>query len=127
MPVFVDNQHHVLVDYLRDLLSKATAAYFALAFVRQSGTNLLVRDITRLIERGGTVSLLFGDDFGATEGHAIETLRSVGVSLKYYMGPQSFHPKGYILTISGETWAIIGSSNLSAVSCSSSRSFFSWY
>jgi hypothetical protein len=75
---------------------------------------LLKQELERLIGRGGTVNILFGDDFGATEGHAVEALQLIGANLRYYSATQSFHPKGYIFKVSGRIWAVIGSSNLSA-------------
>jgi HKD family nuclease len=113
MPVFIENHQTLLVSQIKNLLRQAEEAYFALAFVRHSGVNLLKSDIEALIKRNGNVHLLFANDFGATEVSAIETLQEIGVSLKFYSNVVSFHPKAYIFKIKNAIWAIIGSSNLS--------------
>jgi HKD family nuclease len=114
MPIFLENRDRLLLDHIRNLLRRADKAYFALAFVRHSGVNLLKADIEALLKRKGSVQVLFANDFGATEASAVETLREIGVSLKFYSDAFSFHPKSYIFQNGKSVSAIIGSSNLSA-------------
>ncbi len=112
---FVDNHSKSLRDVLKLHLSDSTEALFALAFIRQSGLNMIVSDVEGIVERGGKVSILFGNDFGATEAEAIITLKEVGVRLRYFSKPNSsFHLKAYLLKKANSALAIIGSSNLSA-------------
>ncbi len=112
---FVDNHLKSLRDVLKYHLSDSTEALFALAFIRQSGLNMIVADVEAIIQRGGKVSILFANDFGATEAEAITILKEVGVRLRYFSKPNtSFHLKAYLLKKANSAIAIIGSSNLSA-------------
>lgn len=114
MPEFINNKTVILRDKLNHFLSESDEALFALAFVRQSGVNLLVKEMSNLIQRKGKLLILFANDFGATEAEAVVSLQEIGAEVKFFSGQQSFHPKGYIFKKSNEGYAIIGSSNLSA-------------
>lgn len=115
MADFIDNRSVRLRDALKKHLSESIEALFALAFIRQSGVNMIVSDLVNLIQRGGKVSILFANDFGATEAEAIISLQEIGVRLRYFSKPNaSFHLKTYIFKKANIDAAIIGSSNLSA-------------
>jgi HKD family nuclease len=114
MPEFINNKTVLLRDKINSFLSETDEALFALAFVRQSGVNLLVKEMSNLIQRRGKLLILFANDFGATEAKAVVSLQEIGAEVKFFSGQQSFHPKGYIFKKSNEGYVIIGSSNLSA-------------
>jgi HKD family nuclease len=114
MPEFINNRTLLLRDKLNHFLAETNEAFFALAFIRQSGINMLVKEMMRLIQRKGKLLILFANDFGATESEAIVSLQEIGAELRFFSGQQSFHPKGYIFKKSDAGHAIIGSSNLSA-------------
>ena len=114
MPIFIENRQHLLVDHVKTLLRQSDQAYFALAFVRHSGVNLLRTEMETLIKKGGSISVLFANDFGATDSSAIRALEEIGTDLKFYSDAVSFHPKAYIFKTRNGLWAIVGSSNLSA-------------
>ena len=114
MPEFINNKTVILRDKLNHFLRETNEALFALAFVRQSGVNLLVKEMSNLIQRKGKLLILFANDFGATEADAVVSLQEIGAEVKFFSSQQSFHPKGYIFKKSNEGYAIIGSSNLSA-------------
>ncbi|HOI29809.1 MAG TPA: phospholipase D-like domain-containing protein [Melioribacteraceae bacterium] len=122
MVTFIDNKNILLKDFLKEQFDNSVEALCALAFIRQSGVNMLIPFIEKFIERGNSVSIIFANDFGATEAEAIRTLKEVGVKLKYYSNPRtSFHIKSYIFKKSNYGLAIIGSSNLSASGLSSGK------
>ncbi len=102
-------------DALKLHLSEANEVLLALAFIRQSGVNMIINALESMIHRGGKVSILFANDFGATEAEAVISLQEIGVQLKYYSKPSSsFHVKAYIFKKPSSGVVIIGSSNLSA-------------
>ncbi len=112
---FIENDSTLLRDVLKRHLSESSEALFALAFIRQSGVNMIFSDLVNLIHRGGKVSILFANDFGATQAEAIRTLGEIGVQLRFFSRPNaSFHVKAYLLKKADSGIAIIGSSNLSA-------------
>lgn len=112
---FIDNHSKKLRDALKLHLSDSTEVFFALAFIRQSGLNMIFADIEAIIQRGGKVTVLFANDFGATESEAITTLKELGVRLKFFSKTNiSFHLKAYLFKKATSAVAIIGSSNLSA-------------
>ena len=122
MVTFIDNKTILLKDLLKQQFEDSIEALFALAFIRQSGVNMLIPYIEKFIERSHSVSILFANDFGATEAEAIKTLQEVGVRLRYYSNPHtSFHIKSYIFKKSNYGLTIIGSSNLSASGLSSGK------
>ncbi len=114
MPQFIDNNSIFLRDKLKQFLNETEEALFALAFIRQSGLNMLVQEITGLIKRRGRLIVLFGNDFGATQSEAILSLQELGADLRFFSSQQSFHPKGYLFKRGRMGNLIIGSSNLSA-------------
>jgi HKD family nuclease len=117
---FIDNDSICLRDVLKLHLSDSDEALFALAFIRQSGVNMIFPELLKMIQRGGKVSILFANDFGATEAEAIVSLREIGVQLRYYSKPNSsFHIKAYLFKKPISCMAVIGSSNLSASGLSS--------
>lgn len=122
MAIFINNKNIILKDYLKEQFESSTEALFALAFIRQSGVNMLIPFIEKFIQRGNSISIIFANDFGATESEAVRTLKEVGVRLKYYYNPKtSFHIKSYIFKNSNYGLAIIGSSNLSASGLSTGK------
>lgn len=114
MPQFIDNKSILLRDKLKQLQREADDVFFALAFVRQSGLNILIHDISELRRRNGKLHVLFANDFGATEPDAIVSLQEVGAEMRFFSSHQSFHPKAYIFKKANDGHVIIGSSNLSA-------------
>lgn len=115
MPDLINNHSILLRDVLKLHLSEANEVWFALAFVRQSGVNMIINALETLIHRGGKVYVLFANDFGATEAEAIISLQEIGVQLRYYSKPNSsFHVKAYLFKKPNSGVAIVGSSNLSS-------------
>jgi len=68
MVIFIDNKTTLLKDILKEQFSNSTEALFGLAFIRQSGVNMFIPFIERFIQSGKKVSILFANDFGASEG-----------------------------------------------------------
>jgi len=110
---FIENRNRTLLDEICSNLDEFNRIYIAVAFVRDSGVNLLIKKIEQRIREDAKIFLLFGNDFGISELEAIRQLLDIGVNIKIYSGPNTFHLKTYIFSNEFETKAIIGSSNIS--------------
>lgn len=102
-----------MLDEICSNLDEFNKICIAVAFVRDSGVNLLIKKIEQRIRDGAKIFLLFGNDFGISELESIRQLLDIGVNTKIYAGPNTFHLKTYIFSNEFETKAIIGSSNIS--------------
>ena len=106
-----------LVQALRDDLRYCAAASFAVAFVMESGLDILEGDLRAAALRGATIRLLTSDYLGVTEPAALRRLVSIGTAALvrcYEVGRGSFHPKAYLFDhTDGSRRAFIGSANLS--------------
>jgi hypothetical protein len=118
---FIENHTAKLFDELTAMFAEASAVYIAVAFVRSSGVALLAEPISEAINRGVSVSLMFGLDFALSQPQAIRRLGALGVATRFYSSRDAFHPKGYIFQIGASTRAMVGSSNLSASGLTSGR------
>jgi superfamily II DNA or RNA helicase len=106
-----------LVQALRDELRYCAAASFAVAFVMESGLDILEGDLRAAALRGASIRLLTSDYLGVTEPAALRRLVSLGPTALvrcYEVGRGSFHPKAYLFDhTDGSGRAFIGSANLS--------------
>ena len=106
-----------LVQALRDELKHCVSAHFAVAFVMETGLDILEGDLRAAVLRGATVRVLTSDYLGVTEPAALRRLLSLGTTAAvkcYETGRGSFHPKAYLFEhADGSARAFIGSANLS--------------
>jgi superfamily II DNA or RNA helicase len=106
-----------LVRALRDELRYCAAASFAVAFVMESGLDILEGDLRAAALRGANIRFLTSDFLGVTEPTALRRLLSIGPAAMvkcYEVGRESFHPKAYLFDrTDGSGRAFIGSANLS--------------
>ena len=106
-----------LVHALRDELRHCTAASFAVAFVMESGLDILEGDLRAAALRGARIRFLTSDYMDVTEPAALRRLLSMGPAAMvrcYEVGRGSFHPKAYLFDhADGSSRAFIGSANLS--------------
>jgi superfamily II DNA or RNA helicase len=102
---------------LRDELRCCVTANFAVAFVMESGLDILEGDLRAAALRGANIKFLTSDYLGVTEPAALRRLLSIGPNAFvrcYEVGRGSFHPKAYLFDHSdGSGRAFIGSANLS--------------
>jgi HKD family nuclease len=106
---------------LRTSFRRATTVNIAVAFLKQSGFNLVKNDFLKISNKG-SVELIVGLDFKSTEPRTLKELLkySKDFNIKCYCfsdylsaGIPVFHPKLYYVEQKGNTaTAIIGSSNL---------------
>jgi superfamily II DNA or RNA helicase len=106
-----------LVQALRDELKHCASASFAVAFVMETGLDILEGDLRAAALRGATIRFLTSDYLGVTEPAALRRLLSLGTTAVvkcYETGRGSFHPKAYLFEhADGSARAFIGSANLS--------------
>ena len=109
-----------LMPHLVGDLDAATQADIAVAFILQSGVDILEPHLLDLLEqRNGTLRLVTGDYMDATDPDALQRLLDLPgkVHLRLFQTAQSkvsFHPKSYLFTTSqNRSTAYVGSSNLS--------------
>lgn len=107
-----------LLPHLRADLDRAAAADLAVAFIRESGLDLIIEHLRDLLDRGGRLRILTGDYLGVTEPRALRKLMDLSGRMRlrvFEASAVSFHPKAYIVyRPNGSGTAYIGSSNLSA-------------
>jgi len=115
-----------LLPNLKSAIDRSEQVDFSVAFIKQSGLDLLRGHLQDLLNRQGRVRIITGDYLDVTEPEALEDLLEQGPSLELYVvecSPgMSFHPKAYLFyntkhPATGHSpighSAYIGSSNLS--------------
>lgn len=116
-----------LLPHVRAHLDRSQRADFAVAFVLESGMELLQPHLVDLVDRGGQVRFLTGDYLGVTDPGALVALldfanlypAAVDVRVFETRGG-SFHPKSYIFYADrGGGVALVGSSNLTRTALTS--------
>lgn len=103
-----------MVDVVREGLSWADEASFAVSFTRCSGLGLLIDPLRELINRKGRVQLLTSTYMNVTQPEALSSLlRIKGLDCFIQDGATGFHSKFWLFDKAkrAECWA--GSSNLS--------------
>lgn len=103
-----------MLDVVREGLSWANEAAFAISFTRCSGLGLLIDPLQEMVERKGRARLLTSTYQCITQPEALQSLLRVkGLDVFLQDGPTGFHSKFWLFNTdeNGECWA--GSSNLS--------------
>jgi superfamily II DNA or RNA helicase/diadenosine tetraphosphate (Ap4A) HIT family hydrolase/HKD family nuclease len=113
-----------LLPHLLSHMDSCVRADLAVAFILESGMDLLEEHLQDVLDRGGRIRLLTGDYLGITDPKALTRLLDLQEGRKdqldlrvFESGGVSFHPKAYIFYFadppeSGVSY--VGSSNLSA-------------
>lgn len=106
-----------LLPHLLEGLRHAKQVDLLVAFLMESGVNLLVENLKVAVNRGAGVRIVCVNYMNITQPAALYRLRyCLGdqVSLKFYSdSKKSFHPKAYFFTYDTHTDLFVGSSNLS--------------
>jgi superfamily II DNA or RNA helicase/HKD family nuclease/diadenosine tetraphosphate (Ap4A) HIT family hydrolase len=105
-----------LIRPLLEDLDHAQQVDIAVAFVFDSGIDLIGAHLREVLERGGAVRFLTGDYMDATDPRALRRLLDLEGNIQrrvFESTSESFHPKAYIFVRrSGSGVAYVGSSNL---------------
>lgn len=106
-----------LYDSLIKELKKAEEIKIIVSFLRESGAQLLVRDLKKQALKGADIKILTSRYLNITEPSAIYLLKNeLGdlAELKFFDDEEiSFHPKAYFFKNETEDVLYIGSSNIS--------------
>ena len=124
---FTRGQLDPLLPHLKALIDGSKQADFSVAFIKQSGVDLLRGHLQDLLERQGRVRIITGDYLDVTEPQALEDLLELGPNIELYVVEctpgMSFHPKAYLFHTTGQSpaghSAYIGSSNISRMALQS--------
>lgn len=111
---FITNDQN-FPNILNQFIINAKEISMEIAFVRQSGFNLLKSSFKKFFSNGGKLKLLAGEDFHLTEPQALGSFLKLGAQIKVYKTLGfTYHPKSWIFFLNdGSYIVIIGSSNLS--------------
>jgi HKD family nuclease len=110
------------LEVIKELLSQADEVWMATAFLKYSGTELLLSSIKSHIKKGKPISIIAGQHFGLTDPDALKMLfecfqkhtKANAYLDKAVNKTQTFHPKLSLFRI-GETGVIItGSANITS-------------
>jgi superfamily II DNA or RNA helicase/diadenosine tetraphosphate (Ap4A) HIT family hydrolase len=97
---FVRGEFDPLLPHLKAMIDGSKQADFSVAFIKQSGVELLRGHMQDLLNRQGRVRIITGDYLDGTEPEALEDLLELGPSLELYVVEctpgMSFHPKAYL-------------------------------
>jgi len=119
---FSDNLEIDLFTALNLCLTPIAEAYFAVAFIKQSGLSQIIRPIEDCLKSGGKVEFIVGLDFRTTEPASLSELLNLSQlsNLNYFCfsdpavdNSPAFHPKLYIIKRADGLFSVaVGSSNL---------------
>ncbi|MHB2018900.1 MAG: DEAD/DEAH box helicase family protein [Candidatus Xenobia bacterium] len=102
---------------LERLLAEASSVDVVVAFLRNSGLEMLERHLVDALARDVPIRMVVGDYLNATEAVALKRLLGYAGPLQvfvYQCDGESFHPKAWIFRLrNGHGVAIVGSSNIS--------------
>jgi len=95
-------------------------AFFAVAFLKNSGLDLIIKPIKDFLKSGGQITIIAGQNFALTEPKALHGLRNIFKSFptsKLYLAKASsadsvFHPKLYLFKSHKDCCIISGSANI---------------
>jgi HKD family nuclease len=110
------SHEHAIIDSLK----WCDKAYFAVAFLKYSGLELLLNDIKSCLKRGCAITIIAGQNFALTEPNAISALYKIFQSYpksKLYLakalsGSSVFHTKIYLFEKNKNCRIISGSANI---------------
>jgi len=106
-----------LLPHILHGLQNATRIDFLVAFLMESGVDLLIADLERAVSRGVPVRIICGNYMGITQPAALYQLRycmGSRVSLCFYSDSgRSFHPKAWFFHYQDHSELYLGSSNAS--------------
>ena len=109
----IDNATRPAGDELLASLEQASDIRIATAFATGAGVSRLIDPVKRVLSDGGALQVVYGLDFRITNPEAMSAFRSLADeypdSVKHYAYlkwdlpiSQTFHPKLYICTTSGD-------------------------
>jgi len=119
----LSNLNYPIGNIINQELQNATSAKIAVAFLKNSGLEVIKQSLNKCIENNGNVEIIAGLDFKTTDPksmHYLIKLQKQSPNVKFYCyGDKKenktsivFHPKLYLFEKGCETTGIVGSTNL---------------
>ena len=119
----LSNLNYPIGDVIKQALQDAHRAQFAVAFLKYSGVDYIERSLKQCLANNGSLEIITGLDFKATEGKALRyfvRLKKQYPQVKLFcFGDKAdnktgivFHPKIYLFENKKETTGVVGSANL---------------
>ncbi|MBN1537148.1 MAG: hypothetical protein JW908_10490 [Anaerolineales bacterium] len=121
MTFLIDNFRYKLSTIINEEFVTAHDVRFAVAFLKQSGLQLIESSLNNCINNGNSVEFIVGLDFRTTEAMPLKNLLKKAENtekfhLYCYSDPsddvETFHPKLYLFRNKNRLRAIVGSSNI---------------
>lgn len=121
MTFLVDNFHFKMSSILNEEFIHANEARLAVAFLKQSGLQLIESSLDNCLNNGNKVEFIVGLDFRTTEANPLrKLLKKAEDTDRFHLycysdpsdGVETFHPKFYLFLNRNRLRAIVGSSNI---------------
>ena len=117
---FISNTNDKHYDYLNELIKDSDEVWMAVAFLKKSGLKFLWEAIVEHLNKGNTINIIVGLNFGITNPEALETLLDLfegNNKANLYLAKaekmyHTFHPKLYVFGKDDDFTIISGSANL---------------
>ena len=117
MLALIQNQISALPNHrrkIKELLEDAKNLNLSIAYVRNTGVDIVADDIKAIIDRGGKVRIICTDAMGITQASALKRLLNIGATIKVCkLNIGTFHAKFWLLEKTDGWHFIVGSANLS--------------
>ena len=119
----LSNLNYPIGNIINQELQNASSVKIAVAFLKNSGLEVIKQSLNKCIENNGNVEIIAGLDFKTTDPksmHYLIKLQKQSSNIKFYCyGDKKenktsivFHPKLYLFEKGRETTGIVGSTNL---------------
>lgn len=117
--------HARMLDVLREGLTRSFQVDIAVSYVRHSGVSLLLRELKKFSQRGGTARILATTSMHITQPEALKTLQGLpGIECRLHASnmlrnatSEGFHAKLYVFKSTTDdemSFGSVGSSNFSS-------------
>ena len=115
--MFIQNQIMSLPNHLtkiKEMLNESNILLLTVSYIRDSGVNIIIDDLKKIISNKGTIKLICSNDMGITDPVAIKKLLDIGVEVKIYkLDEGTFHAKIWLSNKNKKWYCIVGSANCS--------------
>ena len=115
--MFIQNQITSLPNHLtkiKEMLIESNTLLLTVSYIRDSGVNIILDDLKKIISNSGTVKLICSNDMGITDPIAIKKLLDIGVEVKIYkLDEGTFHAKIWLSNKNKKWYCMVGSANCS--------------
>lgn len=117
MQIIWNGNKENILEHIEKHLKSANEVWVAVAFLKNTGLDLLVKNFERILKRGGNINIIAGRNFYITEPDALYTLLDLlkkhdGSNLYLANEDPTFHPKLFRIVNGKKVIIIVGSANM---------------